>query len=63
MRFALLWKHDVEMKVVNFSSHHINAIIRSEAKNVPWLFSRFYGNPETCKRRVLKALVYVEPTF
>lgn len=47
----LLWKREGSVEIINYSQRHINAWCIEESEDTKWLFTRFYGNPETCKRR------------
>jgi exonuclease III len=47
---ALFWQESFHVSIQNYSKNHINAVIYSEALDVRWKFSGFYGNPEVCKR-------------
>jgi hypothetical protein len=53
----LFWQESFHVSIQNYSKNHINAVIYSEALDVRWKFSGFYGNPEVCKRRESWALL------
>ncbi|KAF5449972.1 hypothetical protein F2P56_030362 [Juglans regia] len=48
---ALLWCKEKEVEILNYSQHHINAMVRSEEKKMSWLLSGFYGHPVVSKRK------------
>jgi hypothetical protein len=43
----LFWQESFHVSIQNYSKNHINAVIYSEALDVRWKFSGFYGNPES----------------
>lgn len=47
---ALLWRNPNDLEILNFSHNHILAWVRSERGNDRWLFTGFYGEPETNRR-------------
>jgi hypothetical protein len=53
----LFWQESFHVSIQNYSKNHINAVIYSEALDVRWKFSGFYGNLEVCKRRESWALL------
>ena len=46
---AMLWKHDVNLRVINFSDHHILAKVVEENNRV-WFLTGFYGWPEASQK-------------
>ncbi|KAG2702185.1 hypothetical protein I3760_06G078300 [Carya illinoinensis] len=49
---ALFWRSGDEVKITNYSSWHINSEIKEAGKGKRWLFTGFYGYPETGKRKL-----------
>lgn len=47
---TLLWKYGNDVKIQKFSQCNINVWIKGENSD-QWLFSGFYGHPNTEKRR------------
>lgn len=47
---AFLWKHEVEIELINFSRWHINVIVIDRSKELSCQFTGFYGYPEISKR-------------
>ncbi|XP_062080600.1 uncharacterized protein LOC133785369 [Humulus lupulus] len=47
----LLWKTDVSLKVLSWSTGHIAAMVLGKGM-LPWLFSGFYGNLDQSKRSI-----------
>ena len=63
---ALLWSHDVEVEIQNFSQRHINDVtIVPRNKTTTWKFSGFYGHPNPTKRHegwaLLRHLKFLDP--
>lgn len=46
---SLLWKDSVEVTLISFSVGHINVVIKSQNREA-FVFTSFYGNPNTNKR-------------
>jgi ribonuclease HI len=46
---ALLWKEESGVEIQNYSLRHINAMVTPE-NLTPWVFTGFYGHPESHKR-------------
>ena len=46
---ALLWKDEVRIEIQNHSHRYINAIVKPSNLS-PWMFTGFYGHPDTQKR-------------
>lgn len=42
---ALLWNYKVDLKITSYSSHHIDALVRTK-EGLLWRFTGFYGNPD-----------------
>ncbi|XP_042966793.1 uncharacterized protein LOC122300311 [Carya illinoinensis] len=49
---AMLWSGDLVVEIQNYSRWHINAWVENEVTNQRWLFTGFYGHPETAKRNM-----------
>lgn len=47
---ALLWRNPNVVEVFNFSQNHISAWVTTSLGNGKWLFTGFYGEPETLRR-------------
>ncbi|KAK2655325.1 hypothetical protein Ddye_008377 [Dipteronia dyeriana] len=45
----LLWKDNLDVTILSFSTGHIDAQIQSE-DGFLWRFTGFYGNPKRCQR-------------
>jgi hypothetical protein len=62
----LLWKNTFNVTIQNYSRWHINAVIAKNGTNLGWKFTRFYGHPETAKRKeswdLLRHLSTLQPT-
>ena len=48
---VLLWRGDVQLRVVSSSLNHVDTII-NEGKDNTWRFTGFYGPPETSNRHI-----------
>ena len=48
---VLLWRVDVQLRVVSSSLNHVDAII-NEGRDNTWRFMGFYGAPETSNRHI-----------
>ncbi|KAL0355466.1 UNVERIFIED_CONTAM: hypothetical protein Sradi_3993500 [Sesamum radiatum] len=48
----LLWRKDVEVWLQSFSSHHIDATVKSVDCKDRWRFTGFYGYPEVHNRKL-----------
>jgi hypothetical protein len=48
--FALFWRNTVNCSIVNYSANHISAKIEEVSRRA-WIFTGFYGYPETARRR------------
>ena len=48
---VLLWRGNVQLRVVSSSLNHVDAII-NEGRDNTWRFTRFYGAPETSNRHI-----------
>ena len=55
---TLPWSSDTNLKIKNFSSHHIDAIITELGNGLSWRFIGFYGHSETHLREESKKLLY-----
>ncbi|KAG6664002.1 hypothetical protein CIPAW_02G061300 [Carya illinoinensis] len=57
---AFLWRDDVEAEVMSYTNNHISLLIKGGYERKDWIFTSFYGNLITVKRReswkLLKAL-------
>ncbi|GAA0141803.1 hypothetical protein LIER_02859 [Lithospermum erythrorhizon] len=53
---ALLWNRDLEVEVLSFSSHHIEATIKEDGAD-PWRMVGFYGHHEVAKRKLSWSLL------
>ncbi|GLT71414.1 hypothetical protein SLA2020_434340 [Shorea laevis] len=47
---ALLWKQSEEVEIQTYSQRHISAWIKGVGSAGPWLFTGFYGDPDSAKR-------------
>ncbi|XP_042988623.1 uncharacterized protein LOC122316153 [Carya illinoinensis] len=47
---ALMWNNKVEVDIFNYSRWHISAHVKPGPDKPMWLFTGFYGHPETAKR-------------
>lgn len=47
-----MWKEDVDVKIQDYSWWLINAWVVEEDTKQNWLFTGFYGHPDTSKRRL-----------
>ena len=54
----LLWRVDVQLRVVSSSLNHVDAIINDSRDNT-WRFTGFYGAPKTSNRHISWNLGYV----
>ncbi|KAF5480159.1 hypothetical protein F2P56_000925 [Juglans regia] len=45
---ALLWKKDVKLEVISYSSSHIDAWVEEDSKQ--WFLTRIYGQPKASRR-------------
>ena len=48
---VLLWRGDVQLRVVSSSLNHVDTII-NEGRDNTWRFTGFYGPPETSNRHI-----------
>ena len=48
---VLLWRGDVQLRVVSSSLNHVDTII-NEGRDNTWRFTGFYGAPETSNRHI-----------
>lgn len=48
---ALLWNSTLEVDLESFTYWHISAMITLPIEEKKWLFTRFYGNTATTKRK------------
>lgn len=46
---TLLWKEEFRVTIQNYSVRHITGVVYSEAHNLNWKFTGFYGHPEVSK--------------
>ncbi|KAG6635752.1 hypothetical protein CIPAW_11G064200 [Carya illinoinensis] len=46
---ALYWRNSEEVEIKSYSTWHINAEVNEEGQGIKWLFTGFYGHPETGK--------------
>ncbi|GAA0186338.1 hypothetical protein LIER_33626 [Lithospermum erythrorhizon] len=53
---ALLGNRDLDMEVLSFSSHHIEAVIKEDGAD-PWRIVGFYGHHEAAKRKLSWSLL------
>ncbi|XP_042956310.1 uncharacterized protein LOC122292152 [Carya illinoinensis] len=49
---TLMWNNKVNVSIFNYSRWHISAQIIPNLETPPWLFTGFYGHPETAKRHM-----------
>ena len=54
--FALIWKEEVKLDVINFTDHHILARVVEE-DGFAWMLTRFYGWPEVSQKHKSWALL------
>ncbi|KAG6650293.1 hypothetical protein CIPAW_06G032500 [Carya illinoinensis] len=47
-----MWKHDIQLELLNYSQRHINAFITNDMGDARWLLTCFYGHPEVSQRKV-----------
>ncbi|XP_042988754.1 uncharacterized protein LOC122316289 [Carya illinoinensis] len=63
---AILWKNNTKVSIYNYSRWHISAHVLNLVGDQTWLFTGFYGHPETSRRRssweFLKELKPLDPT-
>ncbi|KAF5468190.1 hypothetical protein F2P56_012365 [Juglans regia] len=56
---ALLWKPEVNLQIINYSSHHIHALIKGEGPHErDWVFSGIYGHSVTASRHETWGLLH-----
>ena len=48
---VLLWRGDVQLRVVSSSLNHVDTIV-NEGRDNTWRFTGFYGAPETSNRHI-----------
>lgn len=48
---TLLWSKEINLGILSFSHHHIDATITDQQNNFKWRFTSFYGHPETHLRK------------
>lgn len=48
---AMFWRREVDIEIKSFSRHHIDSVVTKEGTNFKWRITRFYGNPETHRRK------------
>ena len=47
---AMIWKKDVNLDIVTYGPHHIDAIVTETDSGFRWRITGFYGHPDTHKR-------------
>lgn len=53
----MLWKNGLDVQICNFTRWHISAIVKENQSGNPWMFTGFYGHPNTSKtERIWKLL-------
>ena len=48
---AMFWRREVDIEIKSFSRHHIDAVVTKEGTSFKWRITRFYGHPETHRRK------------
>jgi hypothetical protein len=60
---ALFWRNSDEVEIQNYSTWHISAVIKATNDRHNWRFTRFYGHPETAKRKITWQLLHHLSSF
>jgi hypothetical protein len=55
---SLMWSSDTKVEIQNYSRRHVNAIVQTEANEIVWKLTGFYGNPEAYKRHEAWTLLW-----
>ena len=48
---AMFWRKEINLEIKSYSKHHIDVVITEEATSFKWRITRFYGHPETHRRK------------
>lgn len=49
---ALLWKHEEQVTIINYSQRHISVQIEDVLTKKSWMLASFYREPKTSKRSI-----------
>ena len=49
--FAMLWSRDIKVVVQGYSRNYIDAVVTDPKSGFKWCITRFYGYPETHRRK------------
>lgn len=49
---VLLWKEESSVRMINFSKQQMTIEVHDEEQKCIWMFTNYYGEPETSKRHL-----------